>query len=73
MRSSSDCVGNQNTPGQDVDSILQAMGETLKICEGPGPDNSGTNLEKVLKLRSEESMKRESVAKIKGESDRTEL
>ena len=73
MRSSIDCVGNQNNPGQDVDSILQAMGETLKICDRPGPDNPGTNLEKVLKLRSEESMNRDSVVKIKGESGRTEL
>ena len=54
-----------------MDSILQAMGETLEICDGPGPDNPGTSLEKVLKLRSEESMN--SVAKIKRESDRTEL
>ena len=52
-----------------MDSILQAMGETLKICDRPGPDNPGTNLEKVLKLRSEESMNRDSVAKIKGESE----
>ena len=56
-----------------MDSILQAMGETLEICDGPGPDNPGTSLEKVLKLRSEESMNRDSVAKIKRESDRTEL